>query len=85
MALAVSLLFDGATTAAVEALWQRLAEAGISKSMLDLGYSPHVTLTVVQDETLADELRSKLQRRAWGGILDVEIGPAGRFDGTDVV
>ncbi|MGV3577125.1 MAG: 2'-5' RNA ligase family protein [Devosia sp.] len=85
MALAVSLLFDGATTAAVEALWQRLAEAGISTSMLDLGYSPHVTLTVVQDETLADELQSKLQRRAWGGVLDVEIGPVGRFDGTDVV
>lgn len=85
MGLAVALLFDGATTAGVGALWQRLAGAGISTSMLDLGYSPHVTLTVVQDEELAGELQRKLARRAWGEILDVKIGPVGRFDGTDIV
>ena len=85
MGLAVSLLFDGATTAAVQALWERLAEAGISTSMLDLGYAPHLTLTVVQDEALADELQGKLSQQAWGDALDVEIGPTDRFDGTEVV
>ena len=85
MGLAVSLLFDGATTAAVRALWERLAGAGISSSMIDLGYLPHVTLTVVQDENLAGELQRKLTQQAWGEVLDMEIGPADRFDGTDVV
>lgn len=85
MALAVSLLFDGATTASVQALWERLDESGISTSMLDLGYRPHVTLTVVQDDALASELQSKLSQQAWGDVLELEIGPVGRFHSTDVV
>jgi 2'-5' RNA ligase len=85
MGLAVSLLFDGATTARVRSLWDRLGEAGISTSMLDLGYAPHLTLTVMEDEELAAQLQRELTRRAWGDGLDMEIGPVGRFEGTDIV
>jgi 2'-5' RNA ligase len=46
MAFAVSLLFDPETAAAISARWDLLAAAGLSRSMLDLGYPPHVTLVV---------------------------------------
>ena len=85
MALAVSLLLDAATAGAVEALWARLAEAGISTSMVDLGYPPHLTLTVIEDESLAAVLQRQLAQRAWGYALDLTIGPVDRFDGTDIV
>src|SRR3954453_19525758 len=44
MAYAVSLLFNPEMTDAVSARWRRLADTGLSRSMLDLGYPPHVTL-----------------------------------------
>jgi len=46
MAFAVTLLFDSEITAAIAARWELLAAAGLSQSMLDLGYPPHVTLVV---------------------------------------
>jgi 2'-5' RNA ligase len=49
MAYAVSLLLDAAISASVATCWRRLAEAGLSRSMLDLGYVPHVTLAVFDD------------------------------------
>jgi 2'-5' RNA ligase len=57
MAFAVSLLFDPETAAAIAARWDLLAAAGVSRSMLDLGYKPHVTLAVydglIVDRTVA--------------------------------
>jgi len=46
MAFAVTLPFDSDIAAAVVARWELLAATGVSRSMLDLGYSPHVTLAV---------------------------------------
>ena len=46
MAYAVTLLFDAEIATAIAARWELLAAAGVSRSMLDLGYSPHVTLVV---------------------------------------
>lgn len=46
MAFAVSLLFNSVIADVVSKRWRRLAEAGLSSSMVDLGYPPHVTLTV---------------------------------------
>jgi 2'-5' RNA ligase len=46
MAFAVSLLLDADVSEVVAAHWQHLADAGLSRSMLDLGYQPHVTLAV---------------------------------------
>ena len=46
MAFAVSLLFSSEIADAISARWIRLADAGLSRSMLDLNYPPHVTLAV---------------------------------------
>src|SRR3984957_21208711 len=47
MAYAVSLLFNADVTDVIAAHWRRLADADLSRSMLDNGFHPHVTLTVI--------------------------------------
>ena len=49
MAFAVSLFLDAALSDAVSERWRRLADAGLSHSMLDLAYPPHVTLSVSEE------------------------------------
>jgi 2'-5' RNA ligase len=61
MAFAVTLLFDAATAVAIAARWDLLAAAGVSWSMLDLGYSPHVTL-VVHDRPIDAGAAAALER-----------------------
>jgi len=46
MAYAAVLLFNSDLAEAMSRRWSRLADAGMSRSMLDLGYPPHVTLAV---------------------------------------
>lgn len=46
MAYAVNLLFNRSLADVVSGHWQRIFDAGISRSMLALDYPPHVTLTV---------------------------------------
>jgi 2'-5' RNA ligase len=46
MAYAVNLLFNRSLADAVFERWTWLADADVSRSMLDLGYPPHVTLAV---------------------------------------
>jgi 2'-5' RNA ligase len=46
MAFAVTLLFNAEVANAISARWTRLADAGLSRSMLNLKYPPHVTLAV---------------------------------------
>lgn len=43
MAFALCLRFDAETEAAVAAVWQALAEGGVSNDMLRLGYAPHLS------------------------------------------
>jgi 2'-5' RNA ligase len=61
MAYAVSLLFNAEMTDAVSDRWQRLADAGLSRSMVDLGYQPHLTLAVY-DELAVDTASAALDR-----------------------
>lgn len=84
MALALALLFDDETTAAVERIWSELAAAGISRDMLDLGYPPHLTLTVVEDETWRPQLEEALGRLAT--LVPHQLGfvEATMFPGTSV-
>lgn len=46
MSYAVELYLDPATEAVVRQVWDRLAEAGVSASMRESGYRPHVSLGV---------------------------------------
>ena len=84
MALAISLVFDAATTARVAALWQALAEAGISRDMLDLGYPPHVTLVVADDDAMEPQMRRALAAASGTNALALKLGPVRRFGGTDI-
>src|SRR2546430_11339198 len=61
MAFAVSLLFNSQIASAISACWKLLADAGISSSMLDLKYPPHVTLGVY-DELAMDAAVAALDR-----------------------
>ena len=61
MAFAVSLLFNSQISSAISARWKLLADAGISSSMLDLKYPPHVTLGVY-DELAMDAAVAALDR-----------------------
>jgi hypothetical protein len=62
MAVALSLLFEGAAADAVRAVWAALAEAGESRDMLELQYPPHLTLIVAEDEGFMPILVGTLRR-----------------------
>jgi 2'-5' RNA ligase len=61
MAFGVSLLFNSEIANVISARWKQLADAGISSSMLDLKYPPHVTLAVY-DELAVDAAVASLDR-----------------------
>src|SRR5690606_39490061 len=84
MALALSLIFDDEAVANVRALWQALADAGISRDMLDLAYPPHLTLVVTDDESAEDAMQRALQ---WGlgREVSIQLGDVSTFAGTPVV
>ena len=71
MGFAVCLLFDPEVAAAMSARWDLLAAAGISRSMLDLGYPPHVTLAVYDELDVAPAVVSL--DRAFGGVAQVPV------------
>jgi 2'-5' RNA ligase len=84
MALALALLFDDEATAAVERIWSELAAAGISRDMLDLGYPPHLTLTVVEDEARRPQLETAMGRVATLVPEQLGLAAATVFPGTTV-
>lgn len=53
--------------------------------MLDLGYPPHLTLIVLEDEILGVNLQRDLAQEEWDDGLELEVGAVGRFEGSDVV
>lgn len=84
MALAINLLFDRQTSGTVESLWQAIADAGITRDMLERGYPPHVTLVVVDDQALGPNLQSALGLGQGRAVMPMTLGPARRFKGTDI-
>lgn len=84
MALALSLVFHDDDVAKVRLLWQALADAGLSREMLELGYPPHVTLLVADDEDAEDAMRRAL-RCGKDRSLSITLGGVNRFEGTQVV
>ena len=49
MAYAIELFLDPAADAAVRSIWRALADAGVSRAMLDAGSHPHVSLVDSSD------------------------------------
>lgn len=85
MPLALSLHFDKKASEAVKDVWKALSEAGVSSDMLKLAYPPHVTLLVVDDESLADKLMAGLPELAPRVPRGVRLGDVRQFPGTSVV
>jgi 2'-5' RNA ligase len=56
MGYAVEMNFDAETGDRIRALWQRLADAGLSRTLLDNNATPHISLAVF-DETDLDLVR----------------------------
>ena len=72
MAYGISLLLNAELADAVSERWHNLAAAGVSRSMPDFGYPPHVTLAVF------DRLDAKVTAVA----LDHVFRHANRFEVT---
>jgi proline iminopeptidase len=85
VALALSLLFDSEASLAVRGIWSALAEAGVSSDMRDLGYPPHVTLLVTDDESLADRLNTGLAALASLVPESLELRNIRQFPDSPVV
>lgn len=60
MPVAATLRLGAGSAAAVTAMWEALADAGLDGSCRALGYAPHVTLAVWPDEVPEAPLRAAL-------------------------
>jgi 2'-5' RNA ligase len=60
MPLAVTLCLDQKTTAIVRRIWRALSETLDVHEIPDLGYAPHVTLAVIEAETIAPSIEAAL-------------------------
>jgi len=85
MAVALSLLFDAGTSDVIERIWRALSAAEISSDMLDLGYPPHLTLVVADDEALLPAFAGSLNDLAPLVPRQVRLGGVSGFPGTSVV
>jgi 2'-5' RNA ligase len=63
MRTAITLPLDKIAAAKATALMRRLADAGLGRDMLDLGYPPHVTLGIWPDPEGLEEAVQRLARR----------------------
>jgi 2'-5' RNA ligase len=61
---AVTLPLDTPSAVPVQLLWERLADAGLSRDSHDLAYVPHLTLAVIDDAADLDALIGRLGRLA---------------------
>jgi 2'-5' RNA ligase len=85
MALALSLLFDAESGLPIRGIWSAFAETGVSRDMLDLDYAPHVTLIIVDDESLAEPINAGLAALAPLVPDTVRLGEVRQFPDTPVV
>ena len=49
MTLAIPIYFDPQTEAAIQAIWNELAELEVAPFMATSGYRPHITLSIYRD------------------------------------
>lgn len=79
MPYAVTLRLDDAAAAAIDALWHRLADEGISDSMVALGYRPHLTLATAADADVSAAIRALERFAATHAALAVPFVGIGAF------
>ena len=85
MACAVTIYFDLETDAAICGVWQAIEDAGLPSAMLNMGYRPHITLSVCEQMDL-DELKKNLPVLiASTPPIPVTFSQLGIFPGPDGV
>ncbi|UJW86792.1 2'-5' RNA ligase family protein [Devosia sp. SL43] len=84
MAYAFCLLLDEGTDASVRSLWQALVTAGAGDHMLQLGYPPHLSLAVLDEEPPREVVDMAFASVAGGRSIELTLGPARRFEGTTI-
>ncbi len=83
MPFGVALFLDPESDHAVRALWRRLADEGVSRTMLDAGIGPHVTL-VVSPDLDASRAESSLEQVAREAhAIETRLSSIGAFPGGD--
>ncbi len=85
MGLALSLVFDADSSLPVRGIWSAFADAGVSRDMLDLDYPPHVTLIIVDDESLAGQINAGLTALSPLVPDSLQLGGVRQFPDTSVV
>jgi 2'-5' RNA ligase len=84
MAYAVSLFFDEPTAAAVQHIWTRMAQTGVSSLLADGPYHPHLTLAIYS-ELDADALAADLAALAnTQECFPVSLSYTGVFTGEEI-
>ncbi len=83
MAYAITLRLDATAAVLIEAMWQTLASCGVSREALDLGYPPHITLTVFDADAKAERLLAAARDFAthWREV-PATFASLGLFQGT---
>jgi 2'-5' RNA ligase len=77
---AITLRLCDASAQSIRALWQTLADAGLSTDMLSLGYHPHITLAICPDDTPEPPLHDAAAHVARArGTLKLSLGALGVF------
>jgi 2'-5' RNA ligase len=85
MPYAVSLLLDDEGGACIREHWSALAEAGISRSMLEIGYPPHITLRVYEDLDVGSAVNSLQQSFESRACIPVVLDQLNVFTDTGVL
>jgi 2'-5' RNA ligase len=83
MPFAITLRLDLNSATTIEAMWRNLATNGIDDDRARLGYSPHITFAICEDNTPVDVLREAVGRiaRCWDA-LPVTLAGLGIFPGS---
>ena len=86
MPFAVTLRFDETSARALEAMWRLLAKGGIDSDRHELGYPPHVTLAIYQDDVPARRLQDGVASCAarWSAV-PISLSGLGVFPGSNSV
>lgn len=85
MAYAFCVRLDADSEAAVAALWSALAGGGADHDMLRLGYAPHLSLAVLDEEPPRVVVDAAMAALADEVGFGVQLGGARQFAGTPIV
>lgn len=79
MAYAVELFLEEKSAAEVRNVWQQLAEAGVSSSMVEKPFQPHMTLAVFDEIRRPDYVRAASEFAKHAVPIEINVPNLGVF------